>query len=131
MVLFEGIHSHTMHFSDRDVLLYNTLDYPSYALAVEKLKSAFRSAYSLLDKVAFFLNDYASVPVANVSFRSVWYIGQMQKEGRPTQLVQLQNFRYADFIGSPRISLTPIFKMRWSQKPKPFMSSGISLEHRR
>jgi hypothetical protein len=44
-----------------NVLLPNTLDYPSYALAVERQRTAFRVAYSLLDKIAFFLNDYFSV----------------------------------------------------------------------
>jgi hypothetical protein len=93
-MLFEGMHAHTMHFSDRDVLLYNTLDYPSYALAVEKVKAAYRIAYSLFDKIAFFLNDYGKLGVAvnNVYFRSVWYVGQDAKKRvvRP-ELVQLQN----------------------------------------
>lgn len=57
--LYEGLNATVMHFSDRQVALYNTLDYPSYGLAVEKLKAAYRVAYSLLDKIAFFLNDYA------------------------------------------------------------------------
>jgi hypothetical protein len=40
--LYECIHSHEPHFSDRDVSLYNTLDYPSYSLAVERAKAAYR-----------------------------------------------------------------------------------------
>ena len=47
-VLWEGIKSDEPHFSDREVLLYNTLDYPSYGLSVEKVKMAFRMAYSIL-----------------------------------------------------------------------------------
>jgi hypothetical protein len=93
-MLYEGIHAHTMHFSDRQVLLYNTLDYPSYSLAIEKVKAAFRIVYSLFDKIAFFLNDYAKlgVPMNNVYFRTVWYVGQDAKKRvvRP-ELVQLQN----------------------------------------
>jgi hypothetical protein len=71
---FDGVHSHTTHFSDREVLLYNTLDYPSFGLAVEKIKSAFRISYSLLDKIAYFLNRYLklNVPERQVSFRGVW-----------------------------------------------------------
>ncbi|MDX5595492.1 LA2681 family HEPN domain-containing protein [Pseudovibrio sp. SPO723] len=42
----------TAHFSDKDVALYNTLDYPSYALAVEKARLAYRMEYSLFDKIA-------------------------------------------------------------------------------
>jgi LA2681-like HEPN len=38
--------------------LYNTLDYPTYSVAIEKVKAAYRLAYSLFDKIAFFLNAY-------------------------------------------------------------------------
>lgn len=72
---YEGLHPKSVHFSDRDVRLYNTLDYPAYSLSTEKLRIAFRVAYSLLDKVAFFINDYfaAGLDPKQVSFRSVWY----------------------------------------------------------
>lgn len=62
------------HFSDRGVLLYNTLDYPSYALAVEKLKFAYRAAYSIFDKIAFFLNTYMQLGMKpkSVSFSRIW-----------------------------------------------------------
>lgn len=58
---YEGVHTHKAHFSDRDVRLYNTLDYPSYGLSVEKIKAAFGITYSIFDKIGFFLNDYYSV----------------------------------------------------------------------
>lgn len=32
---FEGITSSGAHYSDRDVLLYNPFDYPTYSLAIE------------------------------------------------------------------------------------------------
>lgn len=62
------------HFSDRDVLLYNTLDYPAYGLSVEKVKVALRTAYSLFDKAAFFLNRYMNLnmPPREVSFGRIW-----------------------------------------------------------
>jgi hypothetical protein len=67
------------HFSDREVMLANTLDYPAYGLSVEKLRTSFRIAYSLLDKIAFFVNEYFKLQIAPsaVSFRTVW------KEGKP------------------------------------------------
>lgn len=72
---FEGLHSHEPHFSDQGVLLYNTLDYPAYSLATEKTRTAFRIAYSLFDKIAFFLNAYLEIgrKPMQVSFRSIWY----------------------------------------------------------
>lgn len=69
---YEGTQSTGPHFSDRDVKLYNTLDYPSYGLRVERVKIAFRMAYSLFDKIAYFLNDYASlkIPEKQIYFRA-------------------------------------------------------------
>ncbi|MGP0058553.1 MAG: LA2681 family HEPN domain-containing protein [Beijerinckiaceae bacterium] len=78
---YEATHEAKPHFSDRDVLLYNTLDYPAYGLAIEKLKMAFRSTYSLFDKIAFFLNHYMDLGVKpkRVNFRSIW----REKDGAP------------------------------------------------
>jgi tetratricopeptide (TPR) repeat protein len=74
-LLHSGLASRHTHFSDREVLLHNTLDYPKYGLAVEKVKLAFRAAYSLFDKMAYFLNQYFSLGIReqDVSFRRVWY----------------------------------------------------------
>ena len=71
---FEGINAKALHMSDRDVLLYNTLDYPAFGLAIEKTKIAFRMAYSLLDKIAYFLNRYLrlGIPEKGISFRHIW-----------------------------------------------------------
>lgn len=81
-VYYEGITSEEVHFSDRDVTLVNSFDYPAYGLAVEKVKIAFRVAYSILDKVAYFLNDYLAlkIPERRVSFRGLWY--KRQERGR-------------------------------------------------
>jgi hypothetical protein len=78
---FEAIHTTAPHISDRDVLLYNTLDYPAFGLSVEKVKISFRMAYSLLDKIAYFLNRYLKLNIAEtqVSFRGIW----REKRGGP------------------------------------------------
>jgi hypothetical protein len=93
--LYEAIRSHEPHFSDRDVTLYNTLDYPSYSLAVERAKAAYRIAYSLFDKVAFFLNDYAklAVDLTRIYFKTVWYVDQNpRKRVIRDELVKLENW---------------------------------------
>ena len=73
-MFFEGMTSDSVHYSDRRVLLYNTLDYPAFGLAIEQLKIAFRMSYSLLDKVAYFLNRYLKldIPEKKISFRTIW-----------------------------------------------------------
>jgi hypothetical protein len=80
-LLWEGTYAEDAHFSDRGVLLFNTLDYPSYGLSVEKVKTAFRLGYSIFDKVAYFLNFYLDLGVAerHVSFRTIW----REKDGAP------------------------------------------------
>jgi tetratricopeptide (TPR) repeat protein len=74
-LFYEGSRANEVHFSDRGVLLCNTLDYPSYSLAVEKVKAAFRVAYSIFDKMGFFLNDYMTLGIDadKVYFKSIWY----------------------------------------------------------
>ncbi|NPV20375.1 LA2681 family HEPN domain-containing protein [Bradyrhizobium aeschynomenes] len=93
--LYESMRSDKAHFSDRDVTLYNTLDYPSYGLAVERAKTAYRIAYSLFDKIAYFLNDYAKLGVRlnQVYFRTVWYAGQdARRSVIRDELVKMQNW---------------------------------------
>ncbi|EJS13421.1 hypothetical protein IKS_03500 [Bacillus cereus VDM062] len=63
------------HFSDSQVGMYDTLDNQMYGLAVQKLKIAFKSTYSIFDKIAYFLNEYYKIgmPKRSVSFKSIWY----------------------------------------------------------
>jgi hypothetical protein len=91
---YEGINARETHFSDKEVVLVNTLDYPSYAFAVEKVKASFRMAYSLFDKIAFFLNHYMrlSIQERNVSFRTIWYKSQSKREGLREEFKQRQNW---------------------------------------
>lgn len=91
---YDGINMEQSHFSDRDVLLYNTLDYPSYSLAVERVKAAFRMAYSLFDKIAYFLNHYLGLSIREtvVKFRTFWYASQIRKKGLRQDLQQRQNW---------------------------------------
>ncbi|BCO26459.1 hypothetical protein MIZ03_1342 [Rhodoferax lithotrophicus] len=73
-MLWEGMQVDEPHLSDREVLIYSTFDYSVYGLAIEKVKVAFRMAYSTLDKIAYFLNHYLAlgIPEKRVSFRTIW-----------------------------------------------------------
>jgi hypothetical protein len=92
-LFYDGVHSQGVHFSDRNNLLYNTLDSPSYCLSTEKVKASLRMAYSLLDKIAWFIDEYFVSGVAQsnaatpgeshkrkrVYFWSVWYEKNAEK----------------------------------------------------
>jgi hypothetical protein len=49
-LLFEALKANGSHFSDRDVIIADTLDQPVYSLSSQKLRLAFRSASSLFIK---------------------------------------------------------------------------------
>lgn len=91
---FDGMTSRDVHFSDKGVILYDTLDYPSYCLAVEKVKASFRIAYSLFDKIAFFLNHYLRlrIPGDRVSFRRIWYTKGEQSKGLRPEFCEYKNW---------------------------------------
>lgn len=93
-LFYETIDSKEPHFSDKGVFLYNTLDYPSYCLSVEKVKAAFRIIYSLFDKIAYFANHYynLSIPERRVSFKTFWYNSQEEKKGLRKEFQDLQNW---------------------------------------
>lgn len=91
---YDGTRGNGVHFADRDVFLLNTLDYPTYSMAIEKVKAAYRLAYSLFDKIAFFLNAYLDLKLdeARVYFRGVWYVNADWKQGIRPELDRLENW---------------------------------------
>lgn len=74
-LFYESTNSQGFHFSDKDAHIYNTYDYPSYSLSSEKMKIAFRTAYSIFDKIAYLLNSYLNLFISEegVTFRTLWY----------------------------------------------------------
>jgi len=80
-MLFEGMSSTRIHFSDRGVALTDTLDYPLYSLASERIRTAYRVAYSLLDKIAFLIDRHwklGKIP-QHISFKNVWMVEKKQR----------------------------------------------------
>lgn len=72
--LFEGTAVERRHFADRELPLVSNADFSLYSISVEQVKTSFRLAYSLLDKLAYFINDYwkLEIPEKQVSFRKLW-----------------------------------------------------------
>jgi hypothetical protein len=73
-MLFEALNGEKSHIADKDVLLTDGFDSVQFGYRSEQLKTAYRLAYSLFDKIALFINDYYSVglKVDKVNFKSVW-----------------------------------------------------------
>ena len=62
------------HFSDKRTNIAETLEYAQFSLRIEKLKSAFKTLYGILDKTAFFLNEYydLGIELEDVTFKTIW-----------------------------------------------------------
>ncbi|PFR51030.1 LA2681 family HEPN domain-containing protein [Bacillus cereus] len=80
------------HFSDSEVKMYDTMDNQMYGLTVQKLKIAFRSTYSIFDKIAYFLNEYyeMGIPKRQVNFKSIWYENLRDKKWKIREKIKFQ-----------------------------------------
>ncbi|WP_044480621.1 LA2681 family HEPN domain-containing protein [Paenibacillus antibioticophila] len=95
-LVYEGlkISKGSTHLSDKDVYLYNTLDYPVYGFSIQQMASAYRIAYSLFDKIAYFINDYLElqIPQDKVNFRTLWFKKREQKLGLREEFICRKNW---------------------------------------
>jgi len=72
--LYESEHARGLHFSDVLLKPHDTGDAPCIGYHVERLKTALRMAYSVLDKIAFFVNAYWNLGMRPraIGFASIW-----------------------------------------------------------
>lgn len=91
-MLYRGTNRTGVHFSDGDVTIVDTLNYPSHRLGTEEVKSALRCSYSILDKIAVFVNAYFGLAqhLGKVHFRNVWYENFKNRTLHP-RILSLQN----------------------------------------
>ncbi|MBX7047308.1 MAG: hypothetical protein K1X86_15870 [Ignavibacteria bacterium] len=74
-LFYEGTIAKSKHFSDKDVAKYDMYDFSKNSLHTEKVKSAYKIAYAIFDKVSFFINYYMklNIPEKSVNFRTIWF----------------------------------------------------------
>jgi hypothetical protein len=92
-LFYESLFSSKTHFSDKDVILKDTLDYAVYSYSLEKVKIAFRVCYSLFDKIAYLINLYLNLghEARKVSFRTIWYKNGDKINGSKDELLTTKN----------------------------------------
>ncbi len=80
------------HYSDEGIHLMNTFDYSIYGYKYEILKIVYKNLYSILDKTAFFLNEYLQlgVNIRNIAFHTIWYEDK-QKQTINSKIESLNN----------------------------------------
>ena len=71
-----------LHFADKEVYLVDTLNYCSYSVRLEKLKTAYRTLYSLFDRIAFLLNAYLELGISEreINFDRIFEYRQSDKQ---------------------------------------------------
>lgn len=69
---YEGINQIHPEFETDKLYLVNTLDYVDYSGSTEKIKSAFRICFSVLDSLASVMNNYFGCQSNNIAFTPKW-----------------------------------------------------------
>ena len=62
------------HYADKELDLIDTGDLANHSLQESLMRTAFRTAYSLFDRIGFFINEYFQVGLTDtkISFKNVW-----------------------------------------------------------
>ena len=69
---YEGIHQIHSEFETAKLYLVSTLDYVDYSGSTEKIKTAFRICFSVLDSLAAVMNNYFDCRSSNIAFTPKW-----------------------------------------------------------
>lgn len=64
-----------LKYVDKKVILIDALDYNVYNIYLQFLMISFEKLYNILDKIAYFLNDYLNLGIreTKIDFDSIWY----------------------------------------------------------
>lgn len=121
------------HYSDQEMDLIDTGDSSNFSFGDSALRAAFKAAYSLFDRIGFFINHYFEIGLtgAKVSFKNVWKGEIADKNGKvfftvpnpimtnhsDNPLIQAMYWLQKDFYERKEISITAphaerIFQMR-------------------
>lgn len=92
LLLFEAISPHDFEKVDDMTEYLDVNDLSVYGVRSGKLKVAYETAFNILDKIGFFLNDYLALGIAerDISFRSIW----KDKKGLIRAQLQTNTSRY-------------------------------------
>ena len=65
----------SLDFVDKNVKIIDTLDYSILNIRTELVKMSYKSLYNILDKIAFFIDDYLALSLQEdrIYFHTVWY----------------------------------------------------------
>ncbi|MBM4241919.1 MAG: tetratricopeptide repeat protein [Euryarchaeota archaeon] len=80
-----------------NVIFTDTLDYSQHDINIQLVRLSFKNFYDILDKIAFFINDYRNLNIKprNIDFRKIWYSpwnGNPKKSVINKEIVKTQSY---------------------------------------
>lgn len=121
------------HYADHELDLIDTGDSAIFSLTESYIRTAFKAAYSLFDRIGYFINEYFQVGLTgtNISFKNVWKEKLCNRTGnayldipnpimskhKDNPLVRAMLWLQKDFYEDKNTNITmplaePIFQMR-------------------
>jgi tetratricopeptide (TPR) repeat protein len=75
LLILSGYQDLNLDFVYEDMSFVNTLDHSLHNMDLQLLRLSFKNYYDILDKIAFFINDYLDlkIPDTKIDFRKIWY----------------------------------------------------------
>lgn len=88
--LFRNIN---LNYVDKRVVLIDAYDYTTHNIYVQLLRTSYKLFYDILDKIAFFINDYLNLGISDkgINFTNVWYSNKKERIMR-AKIVSTKNF---------------------------------------
>ncbi|MCA9749677.1 MAG: hypothetical protein KC414_11285, partial [Romboutsia sp.] len=80
------------NFISELTLIVNLLDYSDTNIYTGLVKCAYKECFNILDKIAYFLNDYLDLQIKNISYKTFWYKEEKYKKGLKEKISQHENY---------------------------------------
>ncbi len=80
LLILSRYENSNLDFVDKRVTIINTLDYNIHNIYIQLVKTSFKTFYDILDKIAFFINDYLrlGIPERHINFTNLWYTNKQK-----------------------------------------------------
>jgi len=114
-LFYDGIQDRrSAHLADKEVLQFE-IDMDIHSYSDYCIRTAFRTLYSVLDRIAFFINEYFALDmkVDKVSFRNIW----KEQNGNPSTLLEL--CKNNDMLNSIYWLSKDVYEKNYKRTTKP------------
>lgn len=96
-LFYEGLNKKYVKFTDKDKYLTDTLDGVIYEGYIEKIKSALKGCFSVLDKISRLLDKYYELNSSKIAFNRQWFDKQKKLKDQNNPFVTALFWLSKDF----------------------------------